>query len=205
MNREELDVANAEFWSEPCGTNMANALGIGDDLKRFDEEFFKKYPYLEGYLAKLYGEVVEVGLGFGSVGQMIDATCEYLGVDIADGPLDLSRKRKLNVLKAPANDIPLAAESIDCYVSIGCWHHTGYTQECCDEALRLLKPGGRALVMLYNSGRDIGVRDADSSGTEAPHTDLYSDAEVREIFKGFSEASVDLREKQLNWYIEAIK
>lgn len=41
-------------------------------------------------------------------------------------------------------------DSLDYLVSIGCFHHTGDVQRCIDETYRVLKPGGRACIMVYN-------------------------------------------------------
>jgi SAM-dependent methyltransferase len=47
-------------------------------------------------------------------------------------------------------DCPFPDEAFDCVVSIGCFHHTGDAQRCIDETWRVLRPGGRAYLMLYN-------------------------------------------------------
>ena len=41
-------------------------------------------------------------------------------------------------------ECPLPDGSVDCVVSIGCFHHTGNLQRCIDETWRVLRPGGRA-------------------------------------------------------------
>jgi ubiquinone/menaquinone biosynthesis C-methylase UbiE len=46
--------------------------------------------------------------------------------------------------------LPFPSDSFDDIVSIGCLHHTGQLQLCITEVHRVLKPGGRAVIMLYN-------------------------------------------------------
>jgi hypothetical protein len=50
----ELDLQNAGFWDELCGSALARQLGItdasADSLRRFDEAYFGFYPYLLRHL-----------------------------------------------------------------------------------------------------------------------------------------------------------
>jgi len=47
-------------------------------------------------------------------------------------------------------NLPVATASLDHVVSIGCFHHTGNLQRCTDETHRVMKTGGRAVIMVYN-------------------------------------------------------
>lgn len=159
-----IDKANMGFWDELCGTTFARALGIKDvskdSLKHFDKAYFNFYPYLFKYvpLDRMAGKkVLEVGLGYGSLGQKIaEAGADYLGLDIAQGPVNMMNYRlNLNSLsgKAVLGNIlesGLASEFFDYVISIGVFHHTGDVQRCIDETYRLLKPKGLAAVMVYN-------------------------------------------------------
>ena len=98
--RAELDERNALFWETLCGWSMARAIGItGDereDLARFDRAYLDYYPYLSGYVdGDLAGaRVLEIGLGFGTLGQLIaQRGAEYHGVDIAAEPVALMQRR----------------------------------------------------------------------------------------------------------------
>jgi SAM-dependent methyltransferase len=159
-----VDRANAEFWNELCGSWLARQAGITDcslaSLRRFDAAYFAFYPYLLDYLrpSRASGQVVvEIGLGYGSVGQQfLDAGARYTGIDLAHGPVRLMHARaglsgrRARVLRASARSLPIGSSSVDALVSIGCFHHTGSLSACIDEAYRVLKPGGSALVMVYN-------------------------------------------------------
>ena len=96
-----IDSENSEFWNTLCGSVFAQSIGVTDDspasLARFDDWFFRLYPYLDGHLDldDLKGRrVLEVGLGYGSVGQKIAAAgADYMGLDIAAGPVGMMRRR----------------------------------------------------------------------------------------------------------------
>lgn len=233
--QHRIDDANQEFWNELCGTIMAKRLGVVDhsaeSLRRFDEAYLKLYPYLlkRVTVGSFNGlRVLEVGLGYGTLGQKIAESCnEYHGLDIAEGPVAMMNHR-LNMmgLKELATqgsilDCSFDDASFDAVVSIGCFHHTGNIQQCIEETFRVLKPGGRAYVMVYNkfsyrnwmrwplatfrasisygSERGTSVQraayDPDFHGRAAPETVFSSVAELHDMFAKFS--SFEARKE--NW------
>jgi len=162
--QKELDQKNAEFWNELCGTTFAQERGIKDHsdapLKKFDEAYFAFYPYLLKHIKPelMRGQkVLEIGLGYGTVGQnLFEEGADYFGLDIAEGPVKMMNHRlrtKGYPEKAQQGSMlacPFKDETFDHVVSIGCFHHTGNIQKCFDETYRILKPGGRAMIMVYN-------------------------------------------------------
>jgi len=160
----DISTRNREFWNEPCGSHLASTLGITafsqGALALFDHNYFQYYDYIKGYVTPFIGKdatVMEIGLGFGSLGQaMAESGCRYTGVDIAAGPVEIMNARLgLHGLEGQAiqadflsNDFE--AETFDLVVSIGCLHHTGDLEQAVNEVERLLKPGGTAVIMVYN-------------------------------------------------------
>lgn len=164
MNQAEVNRRNAEFWDELCGSTFAQTLGIKDhsleSLKKFDDAYFEYYPYLLKHVpveTMKDKRVMEVGLGYGTLGMKIAQSCgDYIGLDIAPGPVSMMNHR-LELYGLPGKAIqgsilecPLEDNSLDCVVSIGCYHHTGNIAQCINETYRVLKPGGWAYLMLYN-------------------------------------------------------
>jgi SAM-dependent methyltransferase len=204
-----------------------------DALERFDELYFGFYPYLRGYVDRLglpeHAPVLEIGLGYGSLGGYIAGTgSRYHGLDIAPTPVSMMRHRlslrgeddvDSRVVQGSALAIPWADETFEAVLSIGCLHHTGDLGGSIREVHRVLKPGGRALVMVYNRysarqlyrvdrrralaslglGRaraDDQVRadyDANATGEAAPHTDFTSRKEARELFSSFRSLAIEPR------------
>jgi SAM-dependent methyltransferase len=161
-----LDEKNADFWSELCGTGLARSLGIDEitpaSLERFDRAYLDLYPYLMPYVRALdvaRKDVLEIGLGFGTVGQLLaEQGARYRGLDISHSPVEMMRDRlamlgqadPAAVVQGSALDVPWAENSFDRVVSIGCLHHTGDLRRSIAEMHRVLRPGGLAFVMLYN-------------------------------------------------------
>jgi SAM-dependent methyltransferase len=105
-------------------------------------------------------EVLEIGLGFGTVGQTLAARgARYRGADIAAGPVAMMRDRlrwlgrpdDAAVVQTSALELPWEDGSFDVVVSIGCLHHTGDLPRAVREVHRVLVPGGLAFVMVYNA------------------------------------------------------
>jgi SAM-dependent methyltransferase len=159
-----VDRANARFWNELCGTTLADREAIAgqtaEALSRFDDAYIAFYPYLLEYVnpARMAGRsVLEIGLGYGTLGQRIVAAgSDYHAVDLAEGPLYAMASRlhhagsARKIVRATSAVLPFGSNSFDYVVSIGCLHHTGRLTQCVDEVRRVLKPGGTAIVMLYN-------------------------------------------------------
>ncbi len=162
-DQKSIDAANAQFWDVLCGSQLAKNLGVTDSsptsLAKFDTWYMEYYPYLYRHIP--FGEmrgkkVLEVGLGYGTVSQKLaQAGAIYQGLDIARGPVEMVNQRlrqsglpgqatQGSILEAPFPD-----KEFDWFVAIGCLHHTGNLQRALDEAWRVLKPGGQAMVMIY--------------------------------------------------------
>jgi ubiquinone/menaquinone biosynthesis C-methylase UbiE len=217
-----LDSRNAAFWDELCGSAMARELGITDasseSLERFDHEFLSHYPYLLHYLDHpLRGaEVLEIGLGYGTLsGELMARGASYHGVDIAEGPVEMARHRwrlaggenaAARVVQGSALALPFADQQFDYVFTIGCLHHTGDLSRAVHEVHRVLRPGGSAVVMLYNlhSYRQFRNRrrsrkqmaamyDTNAAGEVAPHTNYVSAGQVRRLFANFVSLQIDRR------------
>lgn len=159
----DIDQRNAAFWDELCGTQLAQSLGVTDSspesLKKFDDWYFDYYPYLEKHIpfSEMKGmKVLEIGLGYGTVSQRLaESGADYTGLDIAAGPVAMvnNRLEQLGLTGKACQgsilDAPFPDNTFDWVVAIGCFHHTGNLQRALEEARRVLKPGGKAMVMVY--------------------------------------------------------
>ena len=101
--------------------------------------------------------MLEIGTGNGADGVMFALNgAVYTGVDLTEAALGASRKHfELLGLsgvfqKENAEHLSFPDESFDMVYSHGVLHHTPHPQAAIDEVYRVLKPGGRATVMLYH-------------------------------------------------------
>jgi ubiquinone/menaquinone biosynthesis C-methylase UbiE len=106
-------------------------------------------------------KVLEIGCGIGTdASQWAKGSAEYTGVDLTEKAVSVARKRfeiygyQGESQTADAEDLPFESESFDIVYSFGVLHHTPDTQKAINEVHRVLKPGGRAFIMLYHKARD---------------------------------------------------
>jgi SAM-dependent methyltransferase len=225
----DVSKRNAEFWEELCGSHLARELGITDaspgELARFDAAYLALYPYLLGYFPREHVEgrrVLEVGLGYGSLAEALARMgADYHGLDIAAGPVEMARHRLAGVPGAQPGqvrqgsvlELPLPDASFDLVASIGCLHHTGDLFGAVQEVRRVLRPGGRLVLMVYNrrslrrlvaapisaarpADADEAMRaryDATADGAAAPHTDFVTAPELRGLLHGLHDVRVERR------------
>jgi len=150
------------FWQEnPCGTKFADA---PPGSRRFYElveqhRYSKEWhiPQAAGFAQTKNLRVLEIGCGLGTDGaQFAKAGADYTGVDLTEAAVDLSRLRfELANLKgtfrtADAEQLDFPDDSFDLVYSHGVLHHTPDIEKAINEVHRVLKPGGRAVVMLYH-------------------------------------------------------
>lgn len=101
LDRRRISQQNAQFWNEFCGSALARSLKITRitpaTLKKYDRAYLHKYPYLTQYAprqTKSQQSILEIGLGFGTFGQIVaERSQRYWGIDIAQGPVELMRRR----------------------------------------------------------------------------------------------------------------
>ena len=151
-----------DFWqAHPCGTKFADAApGTRLFYERVEEHRYTKewhIPAAADFAATRGLSVLEIGCGLGTDGaQFARAGAHYTGVDLTEAAVELARRRfELFDLAgtfrtADAEQLDFADESFDVVYSHGVLHHTPDTERAVAEVHRVLKPGGRAVVMLYH-------------------------------------------------------
>ena len=114
-------------------------------------------PELMGFNDFAGQRLLEVGCGMGTdLLQFARGGAKVTGVDLTPRSIELSR-RHLSLYGqtgefaiADCETLPFADESFDVAYSNGVLHHTPDTAGAVREVHRVLKPGGRAVVMLYH-------------------------------------------------------
>jgi SAM-dependent methyltransferase len=175
-----MDDANAQlkdrvraFWQEhPCGTKFSAAeVGTREFFDRVEAHRYGKewhIPIAADFSSTRGLKVLEIGCGLGTDGaQFAKAGADYTGIDLTEASIELARKRfELAGLTgefqvADAENLDFGDETFDLVYSHGVLHHTPDTARAVREIHRVLKPGGRAIVMLYHRGSynyRVGIR-----------------------------------------------
>lgn len=164
---------NRSWWeSNPMRYDFTESLSYPEFSKEFyqeiDRRFFssvwafmpwKKIPFdnLVDFEALGSRDVLEIGVGCGSHAQLLSsASRSYTGIDLTEYAVNCTQKR-LNAfgcrgtvrrMDATAMDFPDA--SFDLVWSWGVIHHSADTKKILSQINRVLRPGGKALIMVYH-------------------------------------------------------
>jgi len=159
---QNLKVRVRAFWqANPCGVKFADA---EPGTRRFYElveahRYATEWhiPSAAGFAAARGLKVLEIGCGLGTDGaQFAKSGADYTGVDLTDAAVELARRRfelfdlPGNFQTADAENLDFPDESFDLVYSHGVLHHTPDPAKAIREIHRVLRPGGRAVVMLYH-------------------------------------------------------
>src|SRR5437762_2103069 len=179
-NNAELKERVRAFWQEhPCGTKFSDAeMGTREFFDRVEAHRYGKewhIPIAANFKSTRGLKVLEIGCGLGTDGaQFAKAGADYTGIDLTEASIELARKRfELSGLKgefrvADAEKLDFPDASFDLVYSHGVLHHTPDIAAAVQEIHRVLKPAGRAIVMLYHRGSynyRIGIRVLRRAGT----------------------------------------
>lgn len=150
------------FWqANPCGVKFADA---PPGTRKFYElveahRYTKEWhiPIAADFKSAGGLKVLEIGCGLGTDGaQFAEAGADYTGVDLTEAAVELARKRfetfgvPGKFQTADAEQLEFDDNTFDLVYSHGVLHHTPDTAKAIREIHRVLRPGGRAMVMLYH-------------------------------------------------------
>jgi SAM-dependent methyltransferase len=193
------------FWqAHPCGTKFSDAaMGTREFFERVEAHRYAKewhIPAAADFAGARGLRVLEIGCGLGTDGaQFAKAGAYYTGIDLTEAAIDLARKRfegsglpgEFHV--TDAENLAFADESFDLVYSHGVLHHTPDIARAVQEIHRVLKPGGRAIVMLYHRGSynyRVGIRILRRAGARL----LKSESGIRVVHRLTGEPLDSLRE-----------
>jgi SAM-dependent methyltransferase len=98
--------------------------------------------------------ILDAGCGTGTfAGRLRDIGYRVLGIDASIGMLAGARNREVPVAQAIAQRLPFPDDTFDGFVSVAVLHHLGSTdmvRRAIDEMIRVLRPGGRAVIWDHN-------------------------------------------------------
>lgn len=215
--------AVGDFWEAgSCGEIYAEG---ADERARFEAQAKVRYtlePFIHRFARFHEGagkDVLEIGVGMGAdhVEWARSGPRSLVGIDLTARAVGFTRRRlslyglSSNVRTGDAETLPFADASFDIVYSWGVLHHSPDTQRAVDEVRRVLRPGGRAAVMVYHRPALVGkvlwaryglmrgkpgtsLDEIYSTYLESPGTKAYTREGARQLFRGFSrvETSVEL-------------
>lgn len=156
----------ADFWTRNVNaerimgrTVSSHERGSEDYFRELERQRYRSHRHLEPWIASMRpgAHVLEVGCGIGlDSARMARHGLRVTAIDLTVvGAATAEARARRNsfdavCLAADAEHLPFADANFDYVYSFGVMHHAPDTQRCIDEACRVLRPGGEALIMLYH-------------------------------------------------------
>lgn len=203
-----------DFWNaDPCGTRYLEGK---EDLEAHARARYALEPHIFEFAQFQTARglrVLEIGVGMGAdYLEWLKAGAIASGVDLSTASIEKARQRcqqaghQPDLRVADAEQLPFSDNSFDVVYSYGVMHHSPNTQQCVREALRVLKPGGRARIMVYHHRSITGamlwlrygvlrgksLRQSVFDHLESPGTKTYSRSEVLALFSAFTNVQTRL-------------
>ena len=228
VDNDLLKAEVREYWnSNPCGTQFTD-LEWGsklffDNVERHRYEtqpFMRELMEFDSFKGK---KLLEIGCGLGTdLLQFARGGAYVTAVDLTPRSIELVKKRfdleglPVDAQVADAERLPFEDGSFDAVYSFGVLHHTPNTQKAIDEVYRVLKPGGRIIIMLYHKSslhvwlgiplygllgksRNHGLPLAEDwvrvyDGEMNPLGKAYSRSNAKKMFSGFRKVLTTIRD-----------
>lgn len=208
-----------DFWNKAsCGELL---LMRGSSLKeKFENQSRVRYEWEPEILSfaefhKHSGKkVLEIGVGLGADHQKwAEAGAELNGIDLTERAIQMTRQRfdlfglKSVLQVADAEDLPFDDSTFDVVYSWGVLLYCTDMYKAIAEVRRVLRPGGRALIMLYHKYSFVGymlwvryalmrlapfrsLKEVYFEHLESRGTQAFSVEEVRGFFREFSQVAI---------------
>jgi ubiquinone/menaquinone biosynthesis C-methylase UbiE len=204
------------YWEDkPCNTDYTTKReGSIEWSDEMEERRYANEPFVHAFaqFTRWRGKrVLEIGCGAGTdCLQFARAGADMCAIDITGRAAKITQKRlAVNGVSASigvgdAEMLPFEDCVFDLVYSWGVLHHTPDTKKAIGETHRVLKPGGRIVLMLYHRHSIAVYRkylryglgalrpfrtlaDTVASHVESAGTKAYSLPELRRMFHGFSD------------------
>ena len=182
-------------------THAPGSPGFFADLEQYHFEKLHHLPRLVPFDKFSGKQVLEVGCGAGTdLIRFARNGAIVTGVDLASSSIALASKnfaienRRARLLVADGEALPFHDRSFDLVYAHGVVQYTGNDRALVAECRRVLKPGGGAIVQVYNRISWLNalsrVTKVDLEHTDAPVLKKYSIGELRALLKDFSRVRI---------------
>ena len=197
-----------QYWNE-----FVNDIEVTDFAEGSSEFFdaleryrYDKIDYLKSYVdfPRYEGKkVLEIGCGAGiDLMQFARAGADVSARDLTENAVRLTRANLAregysgDIQQGNAEALDFPDETFDVVYSHGVLHHTVNTEKSIAEVHRVLKPGGEAVIMLYNRNSWFNFvswlsrTNVEHAKKDAPIIRKYSTSECRKLFSAFRNVEI---------------
>lgn len=204
-----------EFWDEHICGDVFTSLTDRSSREYLEEVRRNRYHYeyhLLPFLRRVAAAgspVLEIGCSMGiDLAELARMGAQVVGVDLSPKSIEVARRHfaivglqaELKVANAEKLDFPDATFGV--VYSFGVLHHTPNMEAALEEVYRVLRPGGKAFLMLYSRyslNRLVHVilripyESPRDWKTDAPVTQVFSKREIRQLLHRFANLRIEKR------------
>ena len=163
MASPKVDLKSVEdFWSvEACGTHFVTEFdGLRDFYDKYREYRYRTLWFIHELIPFSEAkdkDLLEIGCGNGADGvEFARHGARYTGVDLTETAVEATRNHFAilgldgTFQTENAEQLSFPDNSFDLVYSMGVLHHTPNPDRAFAQVHRVLRPGGRAIIMLYH-------------------------------------------------------
>lgn len=190
-----------DYWDE-----HATAIQV-DGMEWSSREFFRTVKKFHDGILEVQAcggkSVLEMGCGLGiDALELAKHGARVTAIDLAPTYIEMAKRNfAYNNVRAVlevgnAEQLRFESNSFDLVFAIGVFQYTQHPQKAINEALRILKPGGEAIVMMYNKYSwfpffaKISGMNYENQDKDPPIVHICSVSQIRRWFAGFSEVNI---------------
>lgn len=207
-----------DFWNQAsCGEDLLLSATDREGYRAQSEERYRLEPFIPPFAdfpSARGRRVLEIGVGLGADHQRFAESGALLsGIDLTERAVEHTQRRlalfglSSELAVGDAERLSFGDNTFDIVYSWGVLHHSPDTPRAVSEVHRVLKPGGKALIMVYYKWSMVGamlwiryallagrpwrgLRSIYAEHLESPGTKAYSYSEARDIFSGFASVTI---------------
>jgi ubiquinone/menaquinone biosynthesis C-methylase UbiE len=189
-------IHDLEIAKHPIGSP-----GFFDDLDEYRFDKLRYLPKVVDFQAYKGKELLEVGCGVGiDLVRFASGGANVTGVDLADKSIELARKNfdqrglHAELLRADGEGLQFEDDCFDVVYAHGVIQYTASPQQMISELLRVVKPGGEVIMMVYNRKSWLNIMSV-TLGVPLEHEDApvlrkFSISEFKHILRRFPNVKI---------------
>ncbi len=201
MQNADLTEKVRQYWNDhihdlAIAKHPVGTLGFFEDLSEYRFDKLRYLPQVVDFSAYDGKKILEVGCGAGiDLIRFARSGADVIGVDLAETSIDLAQKYfelagvDGEFRRMDGEDLEFDDNTFDVVYAHGVIQYTANAQKLVNELYRVLKPGGEAIMMVYNRISWLNflskLMKVDLEHEDAPVLNKYSIREFKQFLHPF--------------------
>lgn len=194
------------YWNEhihdlEIATQPIGSKGFFEELDEYRFEKLRYLPKVVDFSAYSGKKLLEVGCGVGiDLVRFAQGGARTTGIDLAEVSIDLARQNfqqhglQGNLRVMNGESMTFADNSFDVVYAHGVLQYTAHAEKMVKEIYRVLRPGGQAIMMVYNRISWLNamsrIMNVGLEHQDAPVLNKYSIREYKQLLRPFTSIQI---------------